>query len=276
METARVKFSIGDIIKDILENPESSVNNEMEIRFRTMTKTKLTKLEFDNIIKKIKSLNFTTLKPLGEYQLKIQGESGDIRTEVKGLSSIQSYCKSDTLVDNTMDITYMSKRNASIGKVVVNPIDNDDFGFRVSYQSEDMKTIQMPDIVELKTKWDTIKKNFRFINRVSFTNPSFPFKIDMSVVKSSYSAKHTTIKESGVFNSNETYEVEIEVLNDMIKSFGTVKMIETMLKNTIKIILSGIQNTNYPISIQNETQVKNAYYKLLHGKEKSILSPRDF
>ena len=276
MATARVKFSIGDIIKDILENPESSVNNEMEIRFRTMTKTKLTKLEFDNIIKKIKSLNFTTLKPLGEYQLKIQGESGNIRTEVKGLSSIQSYCKSDTLVDNTMDITYMSKRNASIGKVVVNPIDNDDFGFRVSYQSEDMKTIQMPDIVELKTKWDTTKKNFRFINRVSFTNPSFPFKIDMSVVKSSYSAKHTTIKESGVFNSNETYEVEIEVLNDMIKSFGTVKMIETMLKNTIKIILSGIQNTNYPISIQNETQVKNAYYKLLHGKEKSILSPRDF
>jgi ankyrin repeat protein len=59
------------------------------------------------------------------------------------------------------------------------------------------------------------KKSFRYLNRVSFIRDDLPFRIDLSIVKSSTRQNGQLLKtyntsESNVFNNNETYEIEIE------------------------------------------------------------------
>ena len=81
---------------------------ELETRFGTKGIKYLTKLDYDNVIKKLKSLGFTTELASGEYTLKIQPEmlniktgqysDSNIRIEISGLSSIQEYCKTNDLV----------------------------------------------------------------------------------------------------------------------------------------------------------------------------------
>ena len=54
----RKVFILHDVLRDLLESPNSRRDNELEVRFRTTSKTKLTKIDFDNVIRKLKSLKF--------------------------------------------------------------------------------------------------------------------------------------------------------------------------------------------------------------------------
>ena len=128
----------------------------------------------------------------------------------------------------------------------------------------------------LISEWANTKKNFRFINRVSFMHGQYPIRFDLSVVKSSINSKQYNIQDSGVFQATETYEIEIEVMNQNIPHSDTVESMEKKIKDAIKIVLSGLQNTNYPIGVNQQKEVVKAYHKLLHGREKDFLQPRDF
>ena len=282
----RKQFTLQDVVKDLLETPGAINENELEVRFRTTSKTKLTKIDYDNVIRKLKSLKFTSANPLGEYQLKIQTEYTDIktgktkmsniRTQLSGISSIQGYCKKNSFDEKDRSVSHMMKTYAKIGDDAVFPINNDDFQFRVSYQKESSMTAKMPAIKEMYSEWPNLKKNFRFINRVSFTHPQYPVRFDLSVVKSGVNSKQYSIQDSGVLNAVEGYEIEVEVLNDAIKDSDSVKDIEKHIKDSIKIVLSGLQGTNYPIGLKQQVDAIKSYHKLLHGREKDYLVPRDF
>lgn len=283
---SKKEFTLRDVIKDLLERPGALKDHELEVRFRTMSNQQLTKIDFDNVIRKLKSLNFTTNNSSGNYQLKIQGEFTDvktgrtkmsnIRTEIRGIADIQTYCKENSLSSIEHVTTYMLKTYAKIGEDVVFPINNNDLQFRISYQKETAMTNKMPSIRDMIKEWSNTKKNFRYINRVSFTHPDMPVRIDMSVVKSSVNQRQYNIQESGVFGATESYEVEIEVMNDIIKQGEKMETLEKKIKQAIKIVLSGIQNSNYPIGVAEQTIVKKAYTALVQGKEKETLQPRDF
>ena len=286
MASSKKEFILRDVLKDLLESPIAQRENELEVRFRTTSKTKLTKIDFDNVIRRLKSLGFTTVNSNGDYQLKIQGEFTDIktgrtkmsnmRTQINGLSSIQEYCKTNTLGKNDYAIEHMLKTYAKIGDDVVYPINNDDYQFRISYQKEATMTNKMPAVKQLISEWSNTKKNFRFINRVSFKHPKYPVSVDMSVVKSSATSKQYNIQESGVFGANETYEIEIEYLNSQIAHGITVDMMEKQLKTVIKFVLSGLQNSSYPVGLGEQVAVAKDYHKLLHDREKDRILPRDF
>ena len=83
----------------------SNVNSELEVKFGTKGIKSLTRNDYDNVIKKLKSSGFKVVgNSIGEYYLRVQCEfldsaSGrfklsDVRTEIKGLHNIQKYCKS--------------------------------------------------------------------------------------------------------------------------------------------------------------------------------------
>lgn len=282
----RKAFTLNDVLEDLLERAGAKSENELEVRFNTKTFNSLTKIDFDNVIKKLKSLNFTSPNPQGEYQLKIQSEFTDIKTgrtkmsnirsQISGISSIQNYCKTNKFSKSDNTVTHMMKTYAKIDDDQVFPIDNKNFNFRISYQKETDMNNTMPIIKQLATDWPNLKKNFRFINRVSFTHPEYPVRFDLSVVKSNINSKQYNIQESKVFGATEKYEIEIEVLNNDIKSSDTKKTVEKYIKGCIKIVLSGLQGTNYPIGQEEQENVIKSYFKLLHGREKSFLTPRDF
>ena len=95
--------------KDKLPDTETA---ELEIKFGTMQGSKpISKLEYDNVINKLISIGFNVnnIDGLnGENMLRITNEYVDkqtgnirmsnIRTEINGLTDIQEYCKTNSLM----------------------------------------------------------------------------------------------------------------------------------------------------------------------------------
>jgi len=270
-------------IKDIQKN------NELEVRFATKGAKHLTKIDFDNVIRKIKSLGFTSANEAGAYLLRVQNEFLDptsgtfrvspIRSEINGFHAIQDYCKHNSIQNmiSTHSVEFYNKGNYSKGTGKdaerVYPVNVDDFHFRVSYSTESKMRTNSGIVQEIIDKWDKSKKMFRYLNRVTFTHPDLPINVDMSIVKSSNFDQgkpvlEYTTGEANLFQRPETYEIELEIDNTKIGP-GTpidspAKLLVAMRK-AIKYVLMGLQGTNYPISYPEQSNVLQEYMKLIHG-----------
>ena len=88
---------------DLYLSDKRNNQDEFDIRFGTKYYNQITKIDFENIISKIKSLGFRSEYFDGETYLNIQNEYADaksgrmkmsnIRTTIPGLHNIQKYCK---------------------------------------------------------------------------------------------------------------------------------------------------------------------------------------
>ena len=83
------------------------------------------------------------------------------------------------------------------------------------------------------------------------------------------------VKKSGVFNSSERYEIEFEVRQDFISNNKTIMDI---IKKNAKYVLSGIQETKYPIGYKEFDNVLFEYMQLIHGDkfQQRRIYPKDF
>jgi len=275
----------------------SEYNHELEVRFGTKGIRPLTRNDYDNVIKKLKSFGFNLVgENSGQYYLRINCEYLDsisgrfkmsdvVRTEISGIHNIQNYCKNNDIKtiykESPLSIKFIEKKFGTMNKERIYPLDFDEFNFRVSYQTEvSVKTGIKNFILE---NWRKSKKEFRFINRVSFEHPDYPFIIDISIVK--YANKSPdkfgrenrgsmirvyTIEESNVFNNQEIYEIEIELNNHKIgpaTMFNTPQAIADSLRKVIKFVLGGLQGTNYPISYPEQRHILNSYMKMVWKDE---------
>ena len=265
---------------------------ELEVKFGTKGIKPLTRNDYDNVIKKLKSLGFVTSNNVGEYYLRINCEfldpkSGkfklsDIRTEISGLHNIQDYCKNNDIKEiytkNFTVVSFVNKRMATIEKDRMRerifPVDMNDFNFRVTFNTEEeVKTGVKTYIME---NWKKSKKIFRYLNRVSFKHPEHPVIVDISIVKNGDKEEGSrwndqmkrvyTTTESNVFNNPEIYQIEIEIDNSRIgpgTSFSTPESILISLRKVIKYVLSGLQGTNYPVSYPEQREVMETYMRMI-------------
>lgn len=265
------------------ENLRGDKSNELEVRFGTKSKKRITKIQFENVIRALKAHDFVCYNERGNQSLKIQSEFVDIKSGrtklsnvrfiIKGDISIQKYCKENSLDNlNNYDLEYEMKSYAKDGEAVFFPIDNEDFNMRYSYQTETKMTDKTPMIKEGKRAWDDSKKSFRYLSRLNFTHKTYPLRVDLSVTKMSKrgnggSNLHYKIAESGVFSAPETYEIEIELDNSQIEGaysmYNDAPTIKSAIKKVVKIVLSGLQNTNYPISYKQQEDVLGNYARLI-------------
>lgn len=256
-------------------------NDELEVRFGTKGIKYLTKNDYDNVIKKLKSLNFQTLDSNGEYRLTIQNEFLDkntgkfmmdrnTRTEIYGLSAIQHYCKTNNIneiMKNNPNSVKFTKKELVLDakKNKVFPVNFDDFNFRVSYQIENKAPKARNFILQ---NWAKTKKTFRYLNRVSFYHEEYPVLFDLSIVKQSEKdKKYYTLEDADLFKKQEIYEIELEIDNKRIgpgTKFNNPVSILNALRICIKIVLSGLQGTNFPISYPEQKEILSFYLKLLH------------
>jgi hypothetical protein len=265
---------------------ESSKTTELEVRFGTRGIRRLTKNDYDNVIKTLKSFGFVTNNPNGDYSLKIQNEfmnniSGkfelsNIRTEINGIEQIKMFCKSNNikeLIKTHGNSVKFTKKTAFINdkKEKVRPVNFDDFNFRVSLQSEEQLSAVKGAGSYIVNTWRNNKKTFRFLNRVTFAHPQYPINVDISIVKSTdfkgnRPATYYTTDDSDVFNKLDSYEIELEVNNKMVgpgSEFKNYNIILESLRKVIKYVLSGLQRTNFPISYPEQKSVIGEYMKLL-------------
>jgi hypothetical protein len=270
---------------------------EMEAKFGTRGIKPLTKMDYDNVVKKLKASGWQCSYPNGIHLLRIQPEFLDIRTgqfktsrdfdrfriEIDGLNNIQDYCK-------TNSINYLNDKNSFTVKInkktplkifkngketneFMPSADFDDFNFRVSINKEEMISKTSKIGIDVFENWNKTKKVFRYMNRVTFTHEEMPFKIDLSIVKTStkndrgWMIQTYNIEESNVFNNQEIYEIEIEVEQSAKHLFKSPTDLSNALQKAVKVVLSGLQKTNYPISYPEQREVGQEYLKLLFEEE---------
>ena len=272
---------------------------EMEAKFGTKGIKPITKMDYDNVVKKLKSLGYVSDNEKGTYSLKIQPEFLDVRTgefktssdfdrfrvEISGLTNIQEYCNTNSL----KTLNNLSPNNINLLKKVdvkqpnnseenIRSADFDDFNFRVTIKNENKisKTGKIgQDVFE---KWNNSKKVFRYMNRVSFTygsvfNSEFPFRIDLSIVRTStknergWMTQTYNIDESNVFKNKENYEIEVEVLLKAKTLYKTPEELSNAIQKVLKDVLCGLQRTNYPISYPEQKHTLQDYHKLLFEDE---------
>ena len=269
------------------------VNHEFEIRFGTKGIKPLTKNDYDNVIKVLKSLGFASFNPSGLFSLRAKCEfldsstgrfkMSDIRTEIEGLSAIEKYCKSNDIKtvykELPHSIKFLNKRPyVTPEKTMVRPVNFDDFNFRASYAIEETATKGVENYI--LENWRKSKKEFRYLNRVTFRHPEYPVLVDLSIVKSGNTSKDSrgfnhitpvyTLEESNVFNNKETYEIEIEVDNRYIgetRTYQSSEAIVTLVRKVIKFVLSGLQGTMYPVSYNEQEEVLRDYMKMIWKEE---------
>jgi hypothetical protein len=293
------QFKLKQMIKTYLEEiKKGNVSNELEVRFGTKGFKRITKIDYDNVIKKLLSLGFKQ-NDSESYLLRCQSEYIDsktgvtkisnVRTEIEGLHSIQELCKTNSIEKLIpYDAKFTQKTyHKDIEKNQMFPVDFEDFNFRVALNTETSISETSPMAREMISKWNDTKKIFRFINRVSFvdTRHDIPIKVDLSIVKESHRrGKHMipeyTINEAEVFDDIPKYEIELEALNSLSGSSQlTVDVFEKKMKTLIKWIMSGLQQTNYPISYTEQNKVIHQYLKLIKKDEykpESRPYPKDF
>ena len=308
---AQMKNEFDNIVKQYLEtNPvirNNRKNNELEIRFGTNGRLArpISKLDYDNVIKQLYSCGFKCENNHGSQILRIMNEYVDSRTgrvkmsnvraEIVGADLIQEYCRTNSIqsVINMPSTLFnklkFTKKATATNKdgTFINRLDMDDFNFRVSFQTEEDFNMQSPLSQNIVSKWNDSKKLFRCMNRVRFYHPDYPVFADLSIVKSSSKTRNKvplpeyTIQDANLFNNIESYEIELEVDNARVGTgtpFNTHDALLDSIRKCIRIILSGLQGTKFPISYKDQESVLNEYMTVVHGEhyQKRRIMSSDF
>ena len=285
---------IGTYLDNVVKTKDAVY--ELEVRFGTIGVKYITRNDYENVIEKLRSAGYVPTR-VNNYHLRMQcsppeneqRQAGrrhpfsNIRVEVNGLANIQEYCRTDMLnrdhtVFNMKDDVWLGDGGASAEKV--QPIIYDDFNFKVSLQKERRLRYESREVTSIAphAKWAQIKKTFRYLTRTSFELPNMPIRIDVSVVKESHREQGSrwmkpeySFANSKVTESPLKYEIEIEVLNDRVgpgKFVNSTPALAHILRGAIKLVLTGLQNTNYPVPYPELQVVCNQYHHLLFSKDR--------
>ena len=280
--------------------------NELEIRFGTKSfgsNRPISKIDYDNVVKQLLAFGFQTDNKDGIQMLRIRPEYIDVRTgivkmsniraEIMGINMVEEYCKFNDiqkLIDmpaynpNTLKFTQKMSATAKDG-TYLKPVDFEDMNFRVSYQLESDYQLRSNTIQTMINNWSNSKFEFRYMNRVRFTHPDYPIFADLSIVRSSKTRRSDrgqvpipeyTVQKANVFKNPEVYEIEFEVDNSRVgpgTPFNDATLLMDAIRKCIRVVLSGIQGTNYPIPTSEKESVLESYTKILYGddeKQQSI------
>ena len=220
----------------------------------------------------------------------------NIRTEICGLDLVQQYVRTNNLSklmhQHKMDdefggldlkkIKFTQKRAPEIkvpGKDPqrLKPVEFTDFNFRVSYQMEKHWLPSESDVVQKTIEnWVNLKKTFRFLNRVRFRHPKHPVFLDVSIIKGSATEYNPqtrqrvpipefTVQDANVFDNAESYEIELELDNSRMSQIPTSSAVVASVRHCIRLVLSGLQGSPFPIGFTERNRVLHEYMCLLHG-----------
>lgn len=281
---------------NIIKQKGKNLDLELEVKFGTRGIKPISKIDYENVVKKLINNGFniqvkdlSLLRISSEYIDTKTGQSkiSNLRVELNGTNNVQKYCLSNDikqLLDNKENVNFVIKKPYNDDNKIYKPINFDEWNFRVSL-SEERKLGEGSPIVKTTIRdWNDTKKVFRLINRTKLVkkiNGFEIFTIDLSIVRENHKRGKFSIPEysfeaSDVINSSPKYEIEIEFNNNEINNFlynfqgeydNFHNIIDKELKSIILLILSGLQETNYPVSYDEQKSILKDYMNLVNGSE---------
>jgi hypothetical protein len=224
---------------------------ELEVKFKEVSNK-----QYDNVVAKLLNYGFTCRIKEGTDILRLffggQG-SDEVRAEIEGLEAISTYCKTGVLPANTKFIqkTRLPKDQAQRAEFT-------DFNFNVDLKQE---TTQQPGPLLLKYK-TALPNLLRYLKRFTFERADMPLQVDMSIVKTANTAAKIFSADSHL-----SYEVEAEFVYDKCRqlNLSTAEAVLPPYRSLIKYILTGLQDSNFPISKKEINHVLADYSVLAFG-----------
>ena len=264
-------MSINKSVLNFNEKVMSQKNLELEIRFNSIKN----KNEFDNIYNTLLQYGFRrdfekhilkicfSDKKMSKFMNCEIDSNENIRSDILGLSNIKEFCMTNIIPQET---THMKKKRISSET-------NTDYGFKTVLCQE--TPCSEYEIKTIESNFNKSNKTFRLMNRLTLKHKDMPgFVIDMSIVKMKTNV--SKMSKSGIFESIEIYEIEIE-LEEHDKPIDNVDIISNYIKKTIKYILCGKNDTNFPITEKDKENTLNEYKNLFStSKYPSFIGPSSF
>jgi hypothetical protein len=237
MNVKKQEVSLVNLIKEA----QKDSNLELEVLLKSTIDSKLKKSEFDSIIRRIKGIPGIKLQSNNET-LDIQISKTRDRYTIYGKTSINSYCKSNTLA-NLKSGTYSLMR-----KVNVNNVDISDYNIRVNLKRETQEPIDLT----LLNNWHKLSKTFRYKKRFSYITRDKLFSFDLTVIKTS-NKKIVTLpnqkkKKSEIADFMKKYVIKPDTVKDFDSWWSSLK------KDSI-VVLKGKKVEEY-IPFKNIKQSK--------------------
>lgn len=275
--------------KDVKENIE------LEARFGTRGFKHISKLDQDNVVRKLLGNGYDSIQKDVSY-LRISEEfskNGRIQTSsmrvlLHGGELIQRYCESDNLkaLVDLAGVSFETKKPVFVDGQKYMPINYDEWNFRIALASEVVHNKNEDIISQTVDNWGNARKIFRLVSRSSLVKKDSLFRVDISVVRQNYREKGKPVStfsfvDSGVSHEPPIYEIEIELIPEALVKYlknipedATENDINAAYLNIVKqfksislLVLSGIQESNYPISLKESDAVLDSYMRIIHGKD---------
>lgn len=204
---------------------------------------------------------------------------------------------------NSRRVKYTRKSFPNIGAVAGGGAEKyvvavDEYHYRLSYRVERVtegtrssNADTEKQLQGMSAGWKGAKKKFRYLSRVRYgLRASLPFSVDMTVVKSSdeFHGRSSVggyfydIHESNLFANAPTYEVELEMDNDLVyaemvrselssvdNDVGGTKeslyasQLMMKMRRCVRWILQGLQMSSSPIPDSKRKEVLTQYCRLM-------------
>lgn len=295
------KVQLKQMVEKFVVSKES--HPEMEVRFYRNSGKSITKLDYDQVVKTMQQAQYycEENRQEGNHLLRVYpkdahlvlpsastttpgnssggggGAGNKIRCDLNGLSIIETYCQSKDNLPELLAKTHLVQEQIQFTskQELFQTVEFADFGFRVSCQGERHMSVKYPPLAGLISGWSHYRKLYRLLNRVRFRHNTLPFFIDLSIVRSvSAKSGFKTALESKVWTAPETYEIELEVDFERVKGQSATKVLD-LLRKQIRLILSALQHSVFPIGREEEQQVLSDYWHLIHGTSPSQTQSQD-
>ena len=255
-------MDISSIFVKIKEYLQYSIDND-DYELETILTSKINEDVFKRVFKYL----------LNDYEqiTENNNESLDMR-----IVSIKKFEKYRLTIDERLNILRYCKTNNIDEKILkygekkrltkFPPIISVNYPFRMNLKVDtDLNDEEKKS--EIYKSLKNAKKYYRHKKRYSFLSKSKLFKIDITIVKSS-KQNSKKIVDSGLLNSTQEYEIEVEFINKNLDTNLNIDKIVNELFNIVGNILLIADNTKYLMTIPERDEVKKGYIQLAFDMDK--------
>jgi hypothetical protein len=166
---------------------------------------------------------------------------GGLRFTLVGEGTVQAYCRDNTLKGKPFFCILKDKKQATAKGP--SEIDLPEYGVRVKLRREIPLSKDDPRVVDAVTRWASLPKAFRYMQRFSFTSLHWKgLQFDASFVRENRKdtrgnyIQATTFTNAGIVKQPTHYELEVEALSGASKKaliFGIVTVLRGLQKSYI-------------------------------------------
>lgn len=241
-----IKFAAADaeVINERISRARDDPQLEFELNFG---KCDVTNEAFKRILNSM-SARFATQHRETTLDMTPDGQRTP-RVSIASKEIISHFCRTNNLAD-IPNIVAINKTDTTAGGTHL----VEDYGISVNLRKEEA----VNDVDAVLQQMQHMQKNFRLKQRVSFSSPDCPFRVDCTVVNT-HKAPANAVTQSGLFASAPRYEVEVELVD---------KNREQLFEELVKIVSTihqNIENSSYSLTASKKMEVIDGYVELVHS-----------